>query len=108
MCLTAEEILLVKTAIVQQLDLLPMEPVILGVGPDHVHLVACFGELRIRPTVGRLKSFATRAVPNPGNRKRLWTKECHMESLETEAALEYAVAYVRQHAEQGALIHEWA
>ncbi len=105
--LNAEEIRLAQLAIVEEIGSLAMRPLILAVGATHFHLISQFHGIWIRPTVGRLKAAATRALPNPGTRKRLWTKECHMESLNTDAALEQAVDYVRRHRDQGALIHEW-
>lgn len=98
---------LALTAVVQEIATLSLVPHILSIGRWHVHLVSEFGLLRIRPTVGRLKSTATRALPNPGTRKRVWTDGCHMESLTTTTAVNNAVEYVRRHRDEGALIHEW-
>ena len=105
--LTGEERALAHGAMMAEIDGLPIRPRILGTGTWHVHLIARFGSSRIRPSVGRLKSSATRAIPNPGSRKRLWAKGCHMGSLDTERSLEEGIEYVRRHADEGALIHEW-
>jgi hypothetical protein len=105
--LSADEQEAVLTAIVDQINQLALMPVILAVGAWHVHLVAQFGALAIRPTVGRLKSFATRALPNPGNRKRVWADGCHMKSLPSETALSHAINYVRRHEAEGAVVREW-
>jgi hypothetical protein len=104
--LTREEQNAALQAIVDELTCLHIPTDIVAVNTDHVHLIARFGSHSIRPTVGRLKSGATRAIPNPGDRKRIWTKNCHMESLNSDEDLHNAVAYVRCHREQGAIIWE--
>lgn len=84
-----------------------LNPLILAVGQQHCHLVAEFGNHTIRPTVGVFKAAATRSIPNPGDRKRIWAVECHMESLKAGDGVENAYNYVRRHEEQGFLIHDW-
>lgn len=105
--LTDTEQRLAMDAIVREIDSLTLVPRVLSLGDWHVHLVSQFGLQWIRPTVGRLKAAATRALPNPGTRKRVWTDGCHMESLPDESALTGAANYVRDHRSEGALIHEW-
>ncbi len=105
--LTPEEQQLALDAVVNDIGQLQVAPRILGFGATHVHLVAKFGLLKIRPTVGRWKSHATRALPNPGTRRRVWAEGCHMKSLTDEEAFNNAVNYVRDHVNEGALIHEW-
>lgn len=105
--LTLQEQQLTLDAIVEVLSTLQMTPRILAVGDWHVHLVAQFYLLPIRPTVGRFKAAATVAIPNPGNRKRIWTDNCHMQSLSDDDSVRDGTDYVRDHAEQGALIYEW-
>ncbi len=104
--LTPAEQKLVCDAVVAQLEELRIPTHIIAVGPIHIHLIARFGTHLIRPTVGRLKSFATRALPNPGCRKRVWTKNCHMQSLNDDAALANATKYVGDHLDEGAIIWE--
>jgi hypothetical protein len=97
-------------AIVKDIAELPIMPAIMALGPDHVHLLAKFGSLKIRPTVGRLKSMATRAIKDSDpkfNPKRTWAKECHERRLDDEPAYRTAFAYVERHADQGFLIHTW-
>lgn len=104
--LSAAEQSICMKAIVEELALLQIPVHIISVEDYHVHLIAPFGVHWIRPTVGRLKSAATRAIPNPGDRKRIWAKNCHMASLNSDTALVNATAYVRHHGEQGAIIWE--
>jgi hypothetical protein len=106
--LTRAEQEIVLASLVDEINQLPLAPVILSVGTWHNHLIAEFGSLLIRPTVGRLKARATRDIPNPGNRKRIWADGCHMKSLPTDDALQQAFAYVRRHKDEGALIYEWS
>jgi hypothetical protein len=94
-------------AIVADMNGLALVPWVLSLGPTHAHRVAQFGALKIRPTVGRLKSRATQAIPNPENRRRVWAEGCHMKSLNDEAAFRNAVAYVRHHTAEGSLVFEW-
>ena len=98
---------LARDAFIAEIESLPLNPLILAVSRQHSHLIAQFGSLLIRPTVGRLKAAATRAVPNPGDRKRIWAVDCHMESLKGGEAVQNAYNYVRRHEEERALIHDW-
>ncbi len=102
--LNSEEQKIVCQAFVEELALLQIPADILAVGFVHMHLIARFGHHWIRPTAGRLKSAATRAIPNPSNRKRIWTRNCHMESLPNQEDLHQATIYVRRHRDEGALI----
>ncbi|MFN4261319.1 MAG: hypothetical protein ACK4RK_18700 [Gemmataceae bacterium] len=105
--LTPEEQQLVLNALVEDINLLPVQPHILSVGDWHIHFIAQFGALRIRPTVGRLKLHATLAIPKRTARKQIWAQGCHMKSLPDEEALTNGIDYVRRHVEEGALIYEW-
>jgi hypothetical protein len=106
--LTVEEQKLALPAIVADIEKLhPMRPRIMSLGDWHVHLLAKFGTLKIRPTVGRLKQTATDAIPNPGTRKRIWVAGCHMVSVKDEKHYQNLVNYVSGHRDEGALIHEW-
>ena len=96
-------------AIVADIAELPIEPKIMAVAGEHLHLLAVFGDVRIRPTVGRLKAAATKklkALPDWGEVKRIWAKGCHMESLESEDDQFAAYRYVGQHDSQG-IVHRW-
>lgn len=105
--LTTEELDLAKAALLKEVAGLPLRPLVLAVGRQHFHLVSEFHGTWIRTTVGRLKAAITLAIPNPGDRKRLWTKECNMESLEGDAAVCNAVHYVYEHVHEGAQVHVW-
>lgn len=97
-------------AIVNDIAELPMTPAVMSVGTDHVHLLARFGSLKIRPTVGRLKSMATRAIKEADptfDPNRAWAKDCHERRLDDESAYRTGFAYVQRHTDEGALIHIW-
>lgn len=96
----------VLDALLDDLGTIGIMPSILAVDDRHVHLLARFGKYLIRPTVGRLKSIATRRLRDSGfTGKRVWGKGCHMRSLADERAYETALEYVRKHQDEGALIH---
>jgi hypothetical protein len=85
-----------------------MMPAILAVAKHHAHFISQFGELAIRPTVGRLKAAATRSLREaPFDAPLLWAKGCHMESVDSEDDFLAAYQYVEQHKSQGAVIHKW-
>ncbi len=97
-------------AIVADVNELNVHVAVLAVADWHVHLVAQFGGLPIRPTVGRLKSVATRAIKDADETfdpKRSWTKGCHMESFTDDASLDAACRYVAGHATRGAVVYTW-
>ncbi len=105
---TPEERELVAEAIADDCDTLPVVPAILSVAETHAHMVAKFGDLRIRRVVGRWRSAATRRLHASGNDTvRLWAKGCHMQSLPDEAAFRQAYEYVKAHDQQGAVIRIW-
>ena len=93
--------------ILREIEHLPIEPCALAVGPTHVHLLARFGAVKIRPTIARLKSAATRALAGFGQGKRLWCRGCHSKSLPDEVALRRALDYVCRHVSQDAVLHVW-
>jgi hypothetical protein len=106
--LTPEEQQIALDAFVMRIaELPPMVPRILSVGDWHMHLLAKFGSRKIRPTVGSLKQAATEAIPNPGNRKRIWGYNCHMDSVKDRRHYQNLIRYVRCHRDEGALIYEW-
>ncbi len=95
-------------AIVDDIDRSPIVASLLTVGVEHVHLLAKFGSLRIRPTVGRFKSAATQRLHAHGfDNQRPWAKGCHMESMPDEEAFLGAFEYVRQHEHNGAVSRIW-
>jgi hypothetical protein len=97
-------------AIVSDVDAMQIPAAVLAVADWHVHFVGQFGSRPIRPTVGRLKSVATRAIKELDNNfdpKRSWTKGCHMKSLNDDASLIAACRYVARHAAQGAVVYTW-
>jgi hypothetical protein len=94
--------------LVEDIDRLAMDSSVMSVGTTHVHWLARFGELPIRPTVGRIKSAATRALrENRFEGKRPWTKGCHMKSKNTDEEFNAAREYVKRHVNEGCLIYEW-
>ena len=95
-------------AIAEDIDDSPLVPSILAMGAEHVHLLAKFGSLRIRPTVGRLKSAATQQLHAHGfDAPQPWAKGCHMESMPNEDAFLQAFEYIRGHENDGAVIRIW-
>jgi hypothetical protein len=106
--LSKEEQQRVCNSIVDELIVIPVVPAVLSVGNVHVHLLAIFGKLLIRPTVGRLKARATRELNEAGFiGKRVWSKNCHMVSKDTADKLQNAYNYVAKHVEEGCLVHRW-
>jgi len=83
-------------------------PAILSLSKSHVHLVAQFGELKIRTVVGRLKAAATRAIRQEALKTAsTWAAGCHMKSLYQEADFTAAFRYVLEHRSEGAVLHRW-
>jgi hypothetical protein len=96
------------SALVVEIAALRIVPAILAVAKRHAHFISQFGELEIRPTVGRLKAAATRSMKNVCcDAPSLWAKGCHIESLNTEDDFVAAYQYVEQHRSRGAAIHKW-
>lgn len=96
------------SAILKDIETIPLYASAIAVGASHIHLLAKFAERRIRATVGRLKAAATRAIHDADatfQPKRIWAKECHMKSKETEADYRTALNYIKRHFLEGALIH---
>lgn len=91
--------------IINEIALVAIRPAAMSVGPTHVHLLAQFGSLMIRPTVGRLKAAATRALQNPST--RVWAKNCHMASKRTPDQFTAALNYVRHHVNEQCLVYCW-
>jgi len=94
-------------AIVDDIATTLVFPVILAVGDVHVHLLAKFGSLRIRPTMGRFKA-GTRELHLTGiNSDRVWTRGCHMKSEATREEFISAFKYVQRHEANGCIVHVW-
>jgi hypothetical protein len=75
----------VCSALVVEIAAVRIVPAILAVAKHHAHFISQFGELEIRPTVGRLKAAATRSMKIASlDAPSLWAKGCHMESLDSE------------------------
>ncbi|MCH8828678.1 MAG: hypothetical protein IID45_03770 [Planctomycetes bacterium] len=99
---------LVAYAISDDLESLPIVPSILAVTNLHVHLIAKFGGLKIRPSVGRFRSAATQKMHENGViGERFWAKGCHMESLADEETFLQGFEYVKSHEQQGAVVKIW-
>ena len=106
--LSSEQRTIVDGALAADLAKLSLVPAIQSVAAQHVHLLAKFGSLRIRPTVGRLKSAATQKLHECGIASlRIWAKGEHMESLPTEQLFLNAFEYVRRHEDEGAVVRIW-
>ncbi|MBS0207787.1 MAG: hypothetical protein JSS27_02435 [Planctomycetes bacterium] len=103
--LTADQQQVAIDAVVEDISALLLEAIIVSINEAHVHLIADFGDLSIRPTVARLKSVATRAL---GGRertaKRFWSSGCNMKSLADDAAVQAAFNYVKAHETEGAIV----
>jgi hypothetical protein len=105
---THDEMEIALGAIVDEIAEIPVIPAIIALGPWHVHWLCHFGKLKIRPTVGRVKAAATRMLNDCGFAgKRPWTKGCNMKSKATRIECRNAYRYVRNHIDQGCLVHEW-
>ena len=98
----------VLDAVVGELDDMPINPSVIAVCGEHIHLLAVFGEYSIRKAVGRLKSAATRRLKTRhSDWKRVWARNCHMKSVRSGKHYENVFRYVREHEEQGALVFVW-
>jgi hypothetical protein len=63
------------SALVVEIAALRIVPAILTVAKRHAHFISQFGELAIRPTVGRLKAAATRSMKSVCfDAPQLWAK----------------------------------
>jgi len=97
----------VLNAVAEEINGIAIQPRIMSVAPTHAHLIARFGSLLIRPTVKRLKSAATRALPHFGLGNRPWVRGCHMRSLPDDEALANAVVYVGRHVNEDGVVYVW-
>lgn len=94
--------------IVAEIGDMPLVPTVVAVDATHVHLLASFGDLKIRKVVGRLKSVVTRAIKSDTFQpKRVWAKNCHMRSMNSEDAFRNAFRYVQNHQKQNAFVYIW-
>ena len=90
--------------------MIPLDASAVAIGESHIHLLARFHENKIRPTVGRLKAAATKAIHDVDpafQPKRLWAKGCHMKSKTTELDYRHALNYIKRHIHEGALVYTW-
>ncbi|HXY32980.1 MAG TPA: hypothetical protein VEI07_02070 [Planctomycetaceae bacterium] len=107
-CLTLTDRRIACSALVAEIDHLRIVPAILAVAKSHVHLVAQFGEIKIRTVVGRLKAAATRSLRQGAlTTAPTWATGCHMKSLYREADFTAGFRYVVEHREEGAVLHRW-
>jgi len=107
-CLTLADRQKVCSALVAEIDRVRIVPATLAVAESHIHFVAQFGDLRIRPVVGRLKAAATLAIKQQGPTDApVWAAGCHMKSLYGEDDFVAAFRYVQQHGCEGAVVHKW-
>jgi|SRR5580700_3082578 hypothetical protein len=97
------------SALVAEIATLRIVPAILAVATHHAHFISQFGELEIRPTIGRIKAAATRSFNEASfGLSSVWAKGCHMESLKSEDDFLTAYRYVEQHRMEGAVIQKWS
>jgi hypothetical protein len=107
--LKREEVEIALAAMVAEIGEISIAPAIMSVGDWHVHWLCHFGTLAIRPVVSRVKAAATRQLNAAGFKgKKPWTKGCNMKSKSDRRASRNAYKYIRDHREQGCLIHEWS
>lgn len=106
--LTAEQRRITSGAFVAEIAKLPIVPSIMAVSNEHGHLLAKFGALKIRRTVGVLKGEATKALHRSGHRQEdFWGKECHMKSKKEGREFRVAFDYVHRHLDDGAIVYVW-
>jgi hypothetical protein len=98
----------VLEAVVGQISRLPVIAAALTVSSEHSHLLAKFGNLRIRQTAGVLKGEATKALHDAGfSEERIWGAECHMKSKKEGREFQIAFTYVVNHVNEGAEVFIW-
>lgn len=106
--LTRDEMETALGAMIEEIAELPIVPAIISLGPRHLHWLCSFGELKIRPTTGRIKAAATRELNRCGFQgKRPWTKGCNIKSKSTRLECRNAYKYILDHVNQGCLIYKW-
>ncbi|MGQ0633331.1 MAG: hypothetical protein ACT4QC_01870 [Planctomycetaceae bacterium] len=94
--------------VVDKVGKLKLRASVLAVCAQHSHLLAKFGALKIRRTVGFLKAEATKRLHDGGVATAgVWGKECHMKSKNEGREFRNAFEYVRRHADEGAAIYIW-
>ncbi|MSR59407.1 MAG: hypothetical protein EXS05_17480 [Planctomycetaceae bacterium] len=95
-------------AVVKEINKLPVVSAVLAVAAEHSHLLAKFGGLQIRPTVGFLKGEATKELHTSGfDRNDPWAKGCHMKPKSEGNEFRVAFNYVRNHINEGAAVYIW-
>jgi hypothetical protein len=98
----------VLKAVVDEIARLTLVPAALSVSGEHCHLLAKFGALKIRPTIGVLKGEATKALREAGFvSERIWSRECHPKSKQEGREFQVAFRYVKNHDREGAAVHVW-
>ncbi len=103
-----QERTLIARAVVEEIDRLPMTAAILAVSATHCHLLARFGALSIRKTVGILKGEATKELRRHGwSDKRIWGRECHMRSKQNGREFATAFRYIRNHRREDGVVYVW-
>ncbi|HTQ37978.1 MAG TPA: hypothetical protein VMJ32_03070 [Pirellulales bacterium] len=106
--LTKRQQLCVLNATVDEIRQMDVVPAIISIGTTHVHWLAQFERLSIRLAVGRIKAKATLSLREIGfDGKRPWTKNCHMESKQTDDEFHGAFRYIHHHVHENCLIHVW-
>lgn len=95
-------------AVVKEIDKLPVVAAVLAIAVEHSHVLAKFGALDFRPTVGFLKGAATKALHASGFKPQdPWSKGCHMKSKSEGKEFQIAFDYVRNHINEGAVVYVW-
>ena len=104
----AEQCIVVANAIIEEIATTTVLPAILAVGDVHSHLLAKFGSLRIRTTMGRFKSAATTQLHlDDIDSDRVWTRGCHMKSKPARKEFISAFRYLQRHETEGCAVHIW-
>jgi hypothetical protein len=108
--LTREERQTTLDAVIAEIDKLHIRAAVIAVGGEHSHLLAKFGKLDIRRTVGFLKGEATKALretASRGNCEEIWSANCHMKSKREGIEFISAFKYVKKHIDEGAIVSVW-
>ncbi len=80
--------------------------IVAAVAPVHCHLVADIPRDELSRSMNSVKGRTSHALGSIGLKGRTWSRRYHAQLLRDGDALDNAIAYVRSHDEQGALIIE--
>ena len=80
--------------------------IVAAVAPAHCHLVADIPRDELSRLMNIVKGRSSHALGSIGLKGRTWSRRYHAQLLNDGVSLDNAIAYVRSHNEQGALIIE--